>query len=124
MGSGPISEEMKAYTAEGVPSAPPHDALCTTLTAQTIRVSWVSPPLASANGVIKGYKVIYGPSDSWYGEYSRYFFLYEPELFKIETDEWLEEIFKLKKDFFSNPDKHSVDSFLQYIFYDLLLQVI
>lgn len=68
MGSGPVSGEVKAYTAEGAPSAPPQDVLCTTLTAQTIRVSWVSPPLVSANGLIKTYKVIYGPSETWYGK--------------------------------------------------------
>ncbi|KAJ8967482.1 hypothetical protein NQ314_002796 [Rhamnusium bicolor] len=68
IGAGPISEEVKANTAEGVPEQPPERATCTTLTAQTIRVSWVSPPLTSANGVIKGYKVIYGPSDSWFDE--------------------------------------------------------
>ncbi|XP_049867725.1 Down syndrome cell adhesion molecule-like protein Dscam2 isoform X8 [Pectinophora gossypiella] len=68
MGSGPVSQEIKAYTAEGAPSAPPQDVLCTTLTAQTIRVSWISPPLASANGLIKAYKVVYGPSDTWYDE--------------------------------------------------------
>ncbi|XP_060803952.1 cell adhesion molecule Dscam2 isoform X9 [Amyelois transitella] len=68
MGSGPVSPEVRAYTAEGAPSAPPQDVLCTTLTAQTIRVSWVSPPLAAANGLIKAYKVIYGPSDTWYDE--------------------------------------------------------
>lgn len=69
MGSGPVSGEVRAYTAEGAPSAPPQDVLCTTLTAQTIRVSWVSPPLAAANGLIKAYKVIYGPSETWYGKY-------------------------------------------------------
>ncbi|XP_069356508.1 cell adhesion molecule Dscam1 isoform X34 [Maniola hyperantus] len=68
MGSGPVSNEVRAYTAEGAPSAPPQDVLCTTLTAQTIRVSWVSPPLAAANGLIKAYKVVYGPSDTWYDE--------------------------------------------------------
>ncbi|KAM3964156.1 LOW QUALITY PROTEIN: Down syndrome cell adhesion molecule 1 [Aphomia sociella] len=68
MGSGPVSTEVRAYTAEGAPSAPPQDVFCTTLTAQTIRVSWVSPPLAAANGLIKAYKVIYGPSDTWYDE--------------------------------------------------------
>lgn len=68
VGAGPTSEEFKANTAEGVPEQPPDKATCTTLTAQTIRVSWVSPPLTSANGVIKGYKVIYGPSDSWFGK--------------------------------------------------------
>ncbi|KAJ8982888.1 hypothetical protein NQ317_004318 [Molorchus minor] len=68
IGAGPTSEEVKANTAEGVPEQPPEKATCTTLTAQTIRVSWVSPPLTSANGVIKGYKVIYGPSDTWFDE--------------------------------------------------------
>ncbi|CAH2991217.1 unnamed protein product [Chilo suppressalis] len=68
IGSGPVSAEVRAYTAEGAPSAPPQDVLCTTLTAQTIRVSWISPPLAAANGLIKAYKVIYGPSETWYDE--------------------------------------------------------
>ncbi|XP_026733071.1 Down syndrome cell adhesion molecule-like protein Dscam2 isoform X14 [Trichoplusia ni] len=68
MGSGPVSGEVKAYTAEGAPSVAPQDVLCTTLTAQTIRVSWISPPLAAANGLIKAYKVIYGPSETWYDE--------------------------------------------------------
>lgn len=54
VGAGPISDEEKAYTAEGTPDQPPSDTSCTTLTSQTIRVSWVSPPLESVNGVIKG----------------------------------------------------------------------
>jgi len=57
VGSGPMSEERRQHTAEGVPEQPPHDTTCTTLTSQTIRVSWVSPPLSAANGVITGYKV-------------------------------------------------------------------
>ncbi|XP_076544944.1 Down syndrome cell adhesion molecule 1 isoform X15 [Osmia lignaria lignaria] len=68
VGSGPMSEERRQHTAEGVPEQPPHDTTCTTLTSQTIRVSWMSPPLSAANGVITGYKVIYGPSDTWYDE--------------------------------------------------------
>ncbi|XP_025414625.1 Down syndrome cell adhesion molecule-like protein Dscam2 isoform X38 [Sipha flava] len=68
LGAGPMSDEIKQYTSEGVPEQPPHDTTCTTLTSQTIRISWVSPPLYTANGVIKGYKVIYGPSDSWFNE--------------------------------------------------------
>ncbi|XP_050305226.1 cell adhesion molecule Dscam2 isoform X46 [Anthonomus grandis grandis] len=68
VGAGPTSEEYKANTAEGVPEQPPDRPTCTALTAQTIRVSWVSPPLTSANGVIKGYKIIYGPSDTWFDE--------------------------------------------------------
>ncbi|XP_049290935.1 Down syndrome cell adhesion molecule-like protein Dscam2 isoform X40 [Anopheles funestus] len=65
VGAGPMSDEEKQYTAEGTPDQPPSDTMCTTLTSQTIRVSWVSPPLESANGVIKGYKVVYAPSDLW-----------------------------------------------------------
>ncbi|XP_050442016.1 cell adhesion molecule Dscam2 isoform X15 [Adelges cooleyi] len=68
LGAGPMSEEVKQYTSEGVPEQAPHDTTCTTLTSQTIRISWVSPPLNTANGIIKGYKVIYGPSDSWFNE--------------------------------------------------------
>jgi Down syndrome cell adhesion molecule-like protein 1 len=71
VGAGPISDEEKQYTAEGTPDQPPSDTSCTTLTSQTIRVSWVSPPLESANGVIKGYKVVYAPSDIWYDEKSK-----------------------------------------------------
>lgn len=69
-----MSDETKQYTSEGVPEQPPHDTTCTTLTSQTIRISWVSPPLNTANGVIKGYKVIYGPSDSWFSKYRFRFF--------------------------------------------------
>jgi hypothetical protein len=64
-----MSEESRQFTAEGIPEQPPQDTTCTTLTSQTIRVSWVSPSLTSANGVLKGYKVVYGPSDTWYGKY-------------------------------------------------------
>ncbi|XP_031640141.1 Down syndrome cell adhesion molecule-like protein Dscam2 isoform X29 [Contarinia nasturtii] len=68
VGAGPMSDEEKQYTAEGTPDQPPSDTMCTTLTSQTIRVSWVSPPLESANGVIKGYKVVYAPSELWYDD--------------------------------------------------------
>lgn len=68
VGAGPLTEEEKQYTAEGTPSVPPSDTTCTTLTSQTIRVMWVSPPLESANGVIKTYKVVYAPTDLWFGK--------------------------------------------------------
>ncbi|XP_014244474.1 Down syndrome cell adhesion molecule-like protein Dscam2 isoform X47 [Cimex lectularius] len=71
LGAGPMSEETKQYTAEGIPDEPPHEVTCTTLTSQTIRISWVSPAPETANGIIKGYKVIYGPSDTWYDEKSK-----------------------------------------------------
>lgn len=69
IGQGPKTEEFTAYTAEGTPQQPPQDVTCTTLTSQTIRVSWCSPPLETVQGVIKGYKVFYGPSDVWYGKW-------------------------------------------------------
>lgn len=68
VGKGPMSDEEKQYSAEGTPDQPPSDTSCTTLTSQTIRASWVSPPLESANGVIKGYKVVYAPSDLWFDD--------------------------------------------------------
>ncbi|XP_067628011.1 cell adhesion molecule Dscam1 isoform X11 [Eurosta solidaginis] len=73
IGAGPLSDEEKQFTAEGTPSQPPSDTSCTTLTSQTIRVSWVSPPLESANGVIKTYKVVYAPSDEWYDDTKRHY---------------------------------------------------
>jgi len=79
LGAGPMSDEIKQYTSEGVPEQPPHDTTCTTLTSQTIRISWVSPPLNTANGVIKGYKVIYGPSDSWFSKYNNFI----PQMFML-----------------------------------------
>ncbi|XP_050693602.1 cell adhesion molecule Dscam2-like isoform X49 [Eriocheir sinensis] len=71
IGQGPKTDEFHAYTAEGTPQQPPQDVTCTTLTSQTIRVSWSSPPLETVQGVIKGYKVFYGPSDVWYDEESK-----------------------------------------------------
>ncbi|KRF98099.1 uncharacterized protein Dwil_GK22019, isoform BJ [Drosophila willistoni] len=73
IGAGPLCDEEKQFTAEGTPSQPPSDTACTTLTSQTIRVSWVSPPLESANGVIKTYKVVYASSDEWYDETKRHY---------------------------------------------------
>lgn len=72
IGQGPKTDEFQAYTAEGTPQQPPQDVTCTTLTSQTIRVSWSSPPLETVQGVIKGYKVFYGPSDVWYGKWTSY----------------------------------------------------
>ena len=71
IGQGPMSEEVTEFTAEGAPSMSPDEVLLTTLSSQTIAVSWASPPLSSANGNIQGYKVIYGPSKTWYDETTR-----------------------------------------------------
>ena len=66
IGQGPMSDEVLVHTAEGAPTMPPEDISMTTLNSQSIKVTWASPPLTSTNGVIKGYKVIYGPSGTWY----------------------------------------------------------
>ena len=71
MGQGPLSEEVLVHTAEGAPTRPPADVSLTTLSATSMKVTWSSPPVASANGVIKGYKVIYGPSKNWYDPATR-----------------------------------------------------
>ncbi|CAG0885271.1 unnamed protein product [Cyprideis torosa] len=68
IGPGVKSEPVIAHTAEGAPSEPPQKTSCTALTAETIRVKWAPPPIYSINGIIKGYKVIYGPSGTWYDE--------------------------------------------------------
>ena len=68
IGPGPKSKEVRAYTKEGRPKEPPQDVMCTTLTSQTIRVVWSSPPLDTVQGIILGYKVFYAPSDTWYDE--------------------------------------------------------
>ncbi|KAF2359815.1 Fibronectin type III [Trinorchestia longiramus] len=68
VGPGPKSPEVRAYTKEGKPQQPPQDVTCTTLTSQTIRVVWSSPPLDTVQGVIQGYRVFYAPSDTWYDE--------------------------------------------------------
>lgn len=68
VGTGPLSEETVQHTGEGTPEQAPQDVTCTALTSQSIRLSWSSPPLASANGVIKGYKAIFGPSHLWFGK--------------------------------------------------------
>ncbi|XP_043207619.1 Down syndrome cell adhesion molecule-like protein Dscam2 isoform X5 [Amphibalanus amphitrite] len=67
-GSGPQSEEQRQFTAEGVPSAPPQEITCRTLTSDSIRASWTPPPAGATNGVIRGYKVMYGPSSTWYDD--------------------------------------------------------
>jgi hypothetical protein len=71
IGQGPMSEEVLVHTAEGSPTMPPDDIIMTTLDSQSVKVTWTSPPLASTNGVIKGYKVVYGPSKTWYDPSTR-----------------------------------------------------
>jgi len=65
IGQGPLSDEVLMHTAEGAPTRSPQEVQLVTLSSQQIKVTWKPPPAESANGVIKGYKVIYGPSHTW-----------------------------------------------------------
>ena len=61
-----MSEEVTEFTAEGAPSQPPEEVILTPMSSSTVMVEWAAPPKNTANGNIKGYKVINGPSKSWY----------------------------------------------------------
>lgn len=69
IGSGPMSEQVIQYTGEGTPEQAPQNVTCTALTSQSVRISWTSPMLHTVNGIIKGYKAIYGPSQLWFGRF-------------------------------------------------------
>uniref|UniRef100_T1JAL9 Down syndrome cell adhesion molecule-like protein Dscam2 n=1 Tax=Strigamia maritima TaxID=126957 RepID=T1JAL9_STRMM len=66
-GDGPSSEEVFAQTQEDVPSKPAQNLVCVSLSSQSVKLSWDVPPLAYTNGVLLGYKVVYRPLNSWYG---------------------------------------------------------
>ena len=68
IGQGPMSDEVTENTAEGTPTMPPEEVTLTILSSQTIRVSWKAPPASFTNGNIQGYKVVYGPSKTWYDD--------------------------------------------------------
>lgn len=46
---------------EGVPEAPPQNVNCIPLTSQSIKISWLEPPLQFHGGAIQGYKILYTP---------------------------------------------------------------
>ena len=66
-----VTAEVVEFTAEGPPSSPPDELVLTTLSSQIIKANWRAPPESSANGIIKGYKVVFGPSATWYDESTR-----------------------------------------------------
>lgn len=62
-GAGPWSVPVFGTTLEGVPEAPPQNVNCLALSSQSIKISWLEPPLQFHGGVIQGYKVLYRPMD-------------------------------------------------------------
>lgn len=58
---GPWSTSVLATTLEGIPEAPPQNVNCTSLSSQSIKISWQEPPTQFHGGIIQGYKVLYRP---------------------------------------------------------------
>lgn len=58
---GPWSAPVIGTTLEGVPEAAPQNVNCTSLSSQSIKISWQEPPLQFHGGIIQGYKVLYRP---------------------------------------------------------------
>uniref|UniRef100_T1J6R6 Fibronectin type-III domain-containing protein n=1 Tax=Strigamia maritima TaxID=126957 RepID=T1J6R6_STRMM len=65
-GIGPASDTLLAMTSEDVPSSPPQDVRCSSLSSKSIYVLWDSPAPETLNGILRGYKVLYKPTDEWY----------------------------------------------------------
>ncbi|GAB6021002.1 Down syndrome cell adhesion molecule-like protein 1 [Chamberlinius hualienensis] len=72
-GKGPQTEEIIAMTSEGAPNVSPTDVRCTTLTSQSIHVTWTEVPAASMNGILRGYKVLYKPAMDWLDDFADHF---------------------------------------------------
>lgn len=60
-GAGPYSSPVVGTTLEGVPEAPPQHVSCVPLTSQSIKISWLEPPIQFHGGAIQGYKILYTP---------------------------------------------------------------
>jgi Down syndrome cell adhesion protein len=58
---GPWSTSILGTTLEGVPEAPPQNVNCTSLSSQSMKISWQEPPAQFHGGIIQGYKVLYRP---------------------------------------------------------------
>ncbi|XP_051862940.1 cell adhesion molecule Dscam2 isoform X2 [Drosophila albomicans] len=60
-GSGPWSASIFGTTAEGVPEAAPQNVSCSALSSQSLKISWLEPPLQLHGGIIQGYKILFRP---------------------------------------------------------------
>ncbi|XP_050422092.1 cell adhesion molecule Dscam2-like [Adelges cooleyi] len=59
VGAGPDSDFIRITTLEGVPSESPQNIQCSPLTTESLRLSWIPPPVQSHHGTIVGYKINY-----------------------------------------------------------------
>lgn len=55
--------------AFSVPKSAPNDVQCTPLTSQSIRITWKELSPEASNGVLQGYKVVYGIEGKYYTNY-------------------------------------------------------
>lgn len=58
---GPWSASVIGTTLEDVPESAPQNVNCTSLSSQSIKISWQEPPIQFHGGLIQGYKVLYRP---------------------------------------------------------------
>ncbi|GAB6020998.1 Down syndrome cell adhesion molecule-like protein 1 [Chamberlinius hualienensis] len=72
-GKGPQTDEIIAMTSEGAPTVAPTDVRCTTLTSQSIHVTWSEVPAETMNGILRGYKVLYKPAMDWLDDFADHF---------------------------------------------------
>ena len=49
---------------------PPEEIKCSSLSSQSIQISWQPPPTPQCNGLLQGYKLTYEPviEDNWRGK--------------------------------------------------------
>ncbi|XP_068607565.1 protein sidekick-1 [Brachionichthys hirsutus] len=64
IGPGPWSNAVTVKTAESVPSGSPVNVTAEAVSSTRILLTWAALPLAQKNGVVLGYKVLYGDKDS------------------------------------------------------------
>jgi len=64
VGAGPRSDEITARTGESIPSSAPFSVSCTSFSSQSLTISWDNLPLENINGVLKGYRVHYRPTNN------------------------------------------------------------
>ncbi|GAB6020996.1 Down syndrome cell adhesion molecule-like protein 1 [Chamberlinius hualienensis] len=72
-GKGPQTEELVVMTSEGAPTIAPTDVRCTTLTSESIHVTWAAVPADAMNGILRGYKVLYKPAMDWLDDFADHF---------------------------------------------------
>ncbi|GAB6032243.1 Down syndrome cell adhesion molecule-like protein 1 [Chamberlinius hualienensis] len=69
-GKGPMTQPVIVMTSEGAPNHSPSDVSCTTLTSQSIHVTWAALDSHDINGILRGYKVLFRPASEWFDDFA------------------------------------------------------